>query len=104
MLALVSKLNDSHRANTDLPYRMASTMLLLLAASRIPALKQRLDSRILEAGSHLTCLIEPWMHLHDPVSPSVRQSLRMIGEVNTLLHAEFEQDGRNLDERLRGLI
>ena len=83
---------------------MASTMLLLLAASRISALKQRLDSRVLEAGSHLTRLIEPWMHLHDPVSPSVRQSLRMIGEVNTLLHAEFEQDGRNLDERLRGLI
>ena len=105
MFAFVSKIVDSVFAKADIPYRMASTMLLLLAASRIPALKQRLDSRVLEAGSHLTRLIEPWMHLHGhDVSPSVRQSLRMIGEVSTLLHAEYEQDGRNIDERLCGLI
>lgn len=105
MFAFVSKIEDSVFAGADFSYRMASTMLLLLAASRIPALKQRLDSRVLEAGNHLTRLIQPWLHLHGHhVSPSVRQSLRMIGEVSTLLHAEYEQDSRNLDERLDGLI
>ncbi len=83
---------------------MASTMLLLLAASRIPVLKQRLDARVLDAGKHLTKLIEIWMHVHgDAVSPSVRQSLRMIREVDALLQAEYGHNNPALDERLQSL-
>ncbi|KAF2217680.1 hypothetical protein CERZMDRAFT_92335 [Cercospora zeae-maydis SCOH1-5] len=84
---------------------MASTMLLLLAASRIPALKERLDSQTLDAGKHLAQLIEPWTHVHGgAVSPSVRQSLRMIGEVDALLHAEHGRIDPTVDARVRGLV
>ncbi|PPJ52282.1 hypothetical protein CBER1_09561 [Cercospora berteroae] len=84
---------------------MASTMLLLLAASRIPALKQRLDPQALDAGKHLARLIEPWTHVHGgAVSPSVRQSLRMIGDVDALLHAEYGRIDPKLDARVQGLV
>ncbi|KAI5366423.1 hypothetical protein Slin15195_G079430 [Septoria linicola] len=83
---------------------MASTMLLLLAASTIPALKQRLHPSVLDAGRHLTSLIETWMHAHgDAISPSVRQSLRMIGEIDALLQAEYGQAKPTLNERRQSL-
>ncbi|KXS99219.1 hypothetical protein AC578_6882 [Pseudocercospora eumusae] len=66
---------------------MASTMLLLLAASRISDLKARLNHGVLSVGKHLLELIEPWTSVHgDQKSPSVRQSLWMISEIDALLH------------------
>lgn len=66
---------------------MASTMLLLLAASRISDLKLRLNNDVLSVGKHLLELIEPWTSIHgDQKSPSVRQSLWMISEIDGLLH------------------
>lgn len=68
---------------------MASTMLLLLAASRIPHLKCRLEPQVLDVGQHLTRLIERWMQVHgDQISPSVKQSLWMIEELDVLIKRE----------------
>lgn len=75
---------------------MASTMLLLLAASGLPALKKRLDTRVLTAGRHLRHLIKAWMYVpanqDHQVSPSVSQSLRMINEIDTLLQWRYSRE------------
>lgn len=71
---------------------MASTMLILLAASRIPELKDRLTPRVLQAATHLK-LLERWVYLHgEQSSPSVEQSLRMIGEIGGLIEREYHVD------------
>ena len=71
---------------------MASTMLLLLAASQVPELKERMGTRVLQAGGHLVQLIHPWLHIHgEQVSPSVQQSLNMIASVDELLKQEYDQ-------------
>lgn len=65
-------------------------MLLLLAASRIPELKDRLYPRVLRTGPHLSNLLGPWPQLHgEQISPSVEQSLRMISDIDELLQKEF---------------
>jgi hypothetical protein len=80
--------------NANMVIRMASTMLILLAASRVPALRKRLPPSVREVGRHLVTLIEPWMSVHSPTSPSVEQSLRMIGEVDRLLQTELQRSDR----------
>jgi hypothetical protein len=70
---------------------MAGAMLILLAASRVPSLKDRLGSEIITLGPHLTQLIEPWMvSPGSSISPSVDQSLRLINEVTGFLKLEFQ--------------
>lgn len=68
-------------------------MLVLLAAVRLPALRQLVAKEILTTGQHLKELIQGWMAVSgDPVSPSIDQSLRIIAEVTGLIEQEFRGD------------
>lgn len=69
---------------------MASAMLILLAASRVPSLQDRLGPDVTTLGAHLKHLIGPWMHAPgSSVSPSVGQSLRLIDEIDGFLKLGF---------------
>lgn len=63
-------------------FSMAGAMLVLLAASRVPALRTILTPPNLDlpaAGSHLRSLLTHWQRVAGgPVSPSVEQSVRVI--------------------------
>ncbi|KAB5578783.1 hypothetical protein GE09DRAFT_560777 [Coniochaeta sp. 2T2.1] len=60
---------------------MAAAMLVLLAACRMPALRGLIGPEVLLAGDHLMHLFEGWQRVSgDPSSPSVDQSVRVIGE------------------------
>ena len=61
-------------------------MLVLLAATRIPALHQLLPNDLLAAGSHLQQLLTTWQRLNgEPSSPSSRQALSIICEAHHLI-------------------
>ena len=61
---------------------MAGGMLILLAACRVPPLRERMGAEVTTLGPLLKELISQWMHVPgDAISPSVEQSLRMICEV-----------------------
>jgi hypothetical protein len=70
-------------------------MLILLAALRIPALKERMGAEIMGLGSDLGRLIECWSWVpgegERKRSPSVQQSLRMIREVEGFIAALYQR-------------
>ncbi|RAL64640.1 hypothetical protein DID88_001673 [Monilinia fructigena] len=69
---------------------MTGAMLILLAASRVPYLRNLLGQDVTIIGSHLQTLIKRWVQIPgDNRSPSIDQSLRMIGEIDVFLHHEF---------------
>jgi hypothetical protein len=58
---------------------MAGAMLVLLAACGVPTLRDLISEDILDAGDHLTTMLEGWQKLVGiPVSPSVSQSSWII--------------------------
>ncbi|OLN88989.1 hypothetical protein CCHL11_06017 [Colletotrichum chlorophyti] len=60
---------------------MAGAMLVLLAACRIPALKDMIGPEVLRAGDHLKQLLQGWQGvMGEPRSPSVDQAIRIISE------------------------
>lgn len=69
---------------------MTGAMLILLAASRLPYLRNLLGQDVTNIGSHLQTLIKRWVQIPgENRSPSIEQSLRMIGEIDVFLHEEF---------------
>lgn len=65
---------------------MAGAMLVLLAACRIPALKDMIVPEVLGAGEHLRQLLQGWQAvMGEPTSPSVDQSIRMIGDADRFI-------------------
>ena len=69
---------------------MTGAMLVLLAASRLPYLRNLLGQDVTNIGSHLQTLIKRWVQIPgENRSPSIEQSLRMIGEIDVFLHQEF---------------
>lgn len=68
-------------------------MLILLAACRVPSLQNRLSPEVTKLGPQLTEQIEQWMRVpgDDAISPSVEQSVRMIGEVSRFIEAELRE-------------
>lgn len=72
---------------------MTGAMLVLLAASRIPYLRTLLDKGFMrDIGSHLQQLIRRWVGIPgvEGRSPSIEQSLRMIGEIDGFLMGELK--------------
>lgn len=58
---------------------MAGAMLVLLAASKIPSLRNLIGPEVFSAGNHLIQLLQQWQELlGGPPSPSVAQSIRII--------------------------
>jgi hypothetical protein len=76
---------------------MTAGMLILLAASRLPYLRNLISADVLTIGAHLQTLIKRWVHIPgEHLSPSIEQSLRMISEIDVFLHQEFlaDKDGQ----------
>lgn len=74
----------------DMLHRMAGAMLVLLAAVRIPSLRDLTGPEVLAAGDHLRRLLEDWqMVLGEPSSPSVDQSVRMIGKADRFIREVY---------------
>ncbi|KAG7147425.1 multidrug resistance regulator 2 like protein [Verticillium longisporum] len=69
---------------------MAGAMLVLLAACRVPALRELIGSEILSAGEHLRQVLEGWQEvMGDPASPSVEQSVRIIAEADRFIRQVY---------------
>ncbi|WPH01330.1 Hypothetical protein R9X50_00416900 [Acrodontium crateriforme] len=69
---------------------MASTMLELLAASRVQMLRSKLQHQAIGAAKHLQTILKPWRLVHgQETSPSVEQSLMIIDQVDILLKQGF---------------
>ncbi|KAF9894145.1 hypothetical protein FE257_009118 [Aspergillus nanangensis] len=74
---------------------MASVMLITLAASRLTTLRECLSPEVLDMGPHITSLLTEWMHIPgQEVSPSVLQSVKLIGDVSVTLRAVSGPDRR----------
>ena len=70
---------------------MTAAMLILLAACRVPILRQLIGEDILKAGTHLKEHIQSWkVVLGQPNSPSLDYSLKIICEVDSLLKEEYQ--------------
>ncbi|KAL1878129.1 hypothetical protein VTK73DRAFT_8009 [Phialemonium thermophilum] len=73
---------------------MAAAMLVLLAACRVPALRSLIGPEVLGAGAHLRELLEDWRQVcGEPSSPSVDQSVRVIGEADGFIRQVYELEG-----------
>lgn len=69
---------------------MAGAMLVLLAASRVPALRGVLGPELPAAGDHLRRLLGGWQRAAGgPTSPSVDQSVRVIREADGFIRQVF---------------
>ncbi|KAK0748481.1 hypothetical protein B0T21DRAFT_324209 [Apiosordaria backusii] len=73
---------------------MAGAMLVLLAACKIPTLRNLIGPEVLAAGDHLTQLLEGWQEVSGgPSSPSVNQSVRIIKEADRFIRDVYVADG-----------
>jgi hypothetical protein len=74
----------------DLLNRMAGAMLILLAACKIPALKEVMAAEVVSAGDHLLQLLTDWQAvMGEPSSPSVDQSFRIIEEADRFIRQVY---------------
>ncbi|RDW80896.1 C6 zinc finger-containing protein [Coleophoma crateriformis] len=72
---------------------MTCAMLILLAAIRVPALRDLIRSEATTVGDHLQQLMHRWAQVPGHFqSPSVAQSLQMIWDVHGFIQHEYEQD------------
>nr|XP_036577638.1 C6 zinc finger domain-containing protein [Colletotrichum truncatum]KAF6784672.1 C6 zinc finger domain-containing protein [Colletotrichum truncatum] len=72
---------------------MAGAMLVLLAACRISALKDMIGPEVLRTGDHLKQLLQGWQAvMGEPTSPSVDQSIRMIGDADRFIQEVYRAD------------
>lgn len=68
-------------------------MLVLLAACRMPALRNLIGIDVLSAGDHLMQLFESWQKvLGEPSSPSVDQSVRIIREADRFIREVYGRE------------
>jgi hypothetical protein len=74
---------------------MAAAMLVLLAACRMPTLRNLIGPEVLAAGDHLLHLFEGWQRVSgDPNSPSVNQSVAIIREAAGFIGEVYGRDSR----------
>lgn len=74
---------------------MAAAMLVLLAACRMPALRNLIGPEVLVAGDHLINLFECWQRVSgDSSSPSINQSVRVIRESARFIGEVYERESR----------
>ncbi|KAK4193176.1 hypothetical protein QBC35DRAFT_98764 [Podospora australis] len=72
---------------------MAGAMLVLLAACKIPILRDLIGPEVLTAGDHLRRLLEGWQRISgDPTSPSVDQSVQIICEADRFIRHVYATD------------
>lgn len=72
---------------------MSGAMLILLAASQVPALKGLIDGLVTEVGQHLLNLFEQWQESSfGQGAPSVNQCIWVIREADRFIQ---EAHGRN---------
>lgn len=65
---------------------MAGAMLVLLAACRVRHLRDLIGHEATSAGDHLQQLLQSWQELSGgPSSPSVAQSVRIIGAADKFI-------------------
>jgi len=70
---------------------MAGAMLVILAACRVPSLRTLIGPEVLTAGEHLKGLLEGWQKVSgDPSSPSVDQSVRIIGAADRFIQLVYD--------------
>jgi hypothetical protein len=70
---------------------MTAAMLVLLVACRVPVLRQLVGQEVLIAAPHLKQLIQNWNRIAEqPISPSIEQSLRLIGEIDGFIRQEYQ--------------
>ncbi|KAK2002609.1 C6 zinc finger domain-containing protein [Colletotrichum falcatum] len=70
---------------------MAGAMLVLLAACRIPALKDMIGPEVLGAGDHLRQLLQGWQGvMGEPTSPSVNQAIRIISDADKFIQEVYQ--------------
>ncbi|KAK3393315.1 hypothetical protein B0H63DRAFT_491346 [Podospora didyma] len=76
---------------------MAGAMLVLLAACRIPSLRNLIGPEVLAAGDHLRTLLEGWQQVSgDPSSPSVDQSVRIIADADRFIRQVYGPTARDM--------
>ena len=70
---------------------MAAAMLVLLAACKVPVLKDLIGPEVFGAGEHLRQRLQGWQKvMGNPASPSVEQSLRLIADVDQLIQHVYQ--------------
>lgn len=66
--------------------RMTSTMFIILVSLRTAALRPSLlQHKLPEFGPHLQALLSSWIGVMPQKSPSIQQSIRLIGEIENLI-------------------
>lgn len=77
-------------------------MLVLLAACRIPALRNLIGPEVLNAGAHLVELLEGWQLVSGgPGSPSVDQSVRIIREADKFIREVYASRRQSFENGYR---
>lgn len=67
---------------------MTSTMFIILVSLQNPNLRPSLlEHSIREFGPHLRQLLASWIGMMPQKSPSIEQSIRLIGEIETLIES-----------------
>jgi hypothetical protein len=70
---------------------MAGAMLILLAAYKLPHLRQRLRPEVTSLGRHLESRLRRWMQVPGQlISPSIEHRLRLIIMTDDLIWREHE--------------
>ncbi|KAK2043165.1 C6 zinc finger domain-containing protein [Colletotrichum somersetense] len=70
---------------------MAGAMLVLLAACRVPALRDMIGPEVLGAGHHLRQLLQGWQGvMGEPSSPSVNQAIRIISDADKFIKEAYQ--------------
>lgn len=72
---------------------MTCAMLILLAASRVPSLRELMRTEATTVGDHLQQLLHRWSQVpSNSQSPSVAQSLQMIWDIHGFIQQEYNQE------------
>jgi hypothetical protein len=73
---------------------MTGGMLILTASCRIPILRDQVSEELMTLGSHLRGLFQLWSRApgenEAARSPSIAQSLRMIGEIEDFIKQKYQ--------------
>ena len=73
---------------------MSGAMLILLAASQVPALKGLIDTRVTRVGCHLLRLFEQWQESSfGQDAPSVNQCIWVIREADRFIQEAHQGQG-----------
>lgn len=94
MLAIVSV--SSRHSYTGAEYKLTSkhsmsgAMLILLAACRVPCLRELIGPEVFQAGDHVYYLFQNWQLLAAvPISPTIDQSMHIIREASSLIKETY---------------